>query len=171
MAVPQRSPVLFAPRRTSAPPGPGVGNPGLRPGLALRRRQDLPGSRETPIVRLPCSVDAGRTTCTRPVRCRSVAPGIRKAEAPAKGLSALNSRAFGLAAYASSPGLPHSTQDSLPAAGQALLDGLSTRRAPTEGFRVLLTSHPPSPSFAWRNHIDLSQSFVPFDFKAQGYVV
>jgi hypothetical protein len=32
--------------------------------------------------------------------------------------------AFGLAAYASSPGLPHSTQDSLPAVGQTLLDGL-----------------------------------------------
>src|SRR5262249_25051253 len=50
---------------------------------------------------------------------------------------------------------PTATQDLLPAAGQALLDGLSTRRVPTEGFRVLLTSHPPSPSFAWRNHLDL----------------
>src|SRR5262249_4762861 len=29
----QRALVRFAPRRTSAPPGPGVGNPGLRPGL------------------------------------------------------------------------------------------------------------------------------------------
>jgi hypothetical protein len=35
-----------------------------------------------------------------------------------------HSTAFGLAVYASPPGLPHSTQDSLPAAGQALLDGL-----------------------------------------------
>src|SRR5262249_34841753 len=48
----------------------------LRPGSSRRRRQDLPGSRETPIVRLPCSVDAGRTAGTRPVRCRSVAPGM-----------------------------------------------------------------------------------------------
>jgi hypothetical protein len=48
----------------------------LQPGLALRRRQDLPGSRETPIVRLPCSVDAGRTARTRPMQCRSVAPGM-----------------------------------------------------------------------------------------------
>jgi len=109
---------------------------------------------KTPVARLPCSVDAGRTAGTRPVRCRGVAPGMCKAEAPAKGLSTLNSTAFGLAVYASPPGLPHSTQDSLPAAGQALLGGLSTRRAPTEGFRVLLTSHPPSPSFAWRKHID-----------------
>src|SRR5450631_2997752 len=58
------------------------------------------------MVRLPCSVDAGRTACTRPVRCGSVAPGIRKAKAPAKGLSTLNSMAFGLAVYASPCGLP-----------------------------------------------------------------
>ena len=76
LAVPQRSLVLFAPRRTSAPPGPGVGNPGLRPGLALRRRQDLPSSWGTPIVRLPCSADAGRTAVTRPLQCSSVAPGM-----------------------------------------------------------------------------------------------
>ena len=78
----------------------------LRPGLSLRRRQDLPGSQETPIVRLPCSIDAGRTAGTRPLRCRGVAPGMCKAKAPAKGLSALNSRAFGLAVYASPGGLP-----------------------------------------------------------------
>jgi len=99
-----------------------------------------------PNVRLPCSVDAGRTACTRPVQCRSVAPGIRKAKAPAKGLSTLDSMAFGLAVYASPPGLPQSTQDSLPAVGQTLLDGLSTRRVPSKGFRVFLTSRPPSPS-------------------------
>jgi len=79
----------------------------LRPGLSLRRRQDLPGSRETPIVRLPCSVDAGRTVVTRPLWCNSMAPGVGKAEAPTKGLSTLNSMAFGLAVYASPGGLPH----------------------------------------------------------------
>src|SRR6185369_9713605 len=64
--------------------------------------------------------------------------------------------AFGLAVYASPPGLPQSTQDSLPAVGQTLLDGLLTRRVPTKGFRVL-TSPPPFPSLAWRNHIDRSR--------------
>src|SRR6516164_5177034 len=34
-------------------------------------------------------------------------------------------------------GYPSTTQDSLPAVGQTLLDGLLTRRVPTEGFRVL----------------------------------
>ncbi len=44
--------------------------------------------------------------------------------------------AFGLAVYASQDGLPRPTQDSLPAVGQTLLDGLSTRRVPTKGFKV-----------------------------------
>jgi hypothetical protein len=106
LAVPRRPLVFFAPRRTSAPPGPGVGIPVSPAGTALRRRQDLPRSRGTPMVRLPCSVDAGRTAGTRPVKCRSVAPGMCKAEAPTKGLSTLHSRAFGLAVYASPGGLP-----------------------------------------------------------------
>ena len=48
LAVPQRSLVLFAPRQTSAPPRPGVGNPVAPAGMALRRRQDLPSSWRTP---------------------------------------------------------------------------------------------------------------------------
>src|SRR5262249_19500075 len=43
-------------------------------------------------------------------------------------------------------GYPRPTQDSLPAVGQTLLDGLFTRRVPMRGFRVLPTSHPPLPS-------------------------
>src|SRR5262245_7708319 len=45
-----------------------------------------------------------------------------------------------------SAGYPRPTQDSLPAVGQTLLDGLLTRRVPMRGFRVLATSHPPLPS-------------------------
>ena len=44
--------------------------------------------------------------------------------------------AFGLAVYASPGSLPPPAQDSLPAAGQALPDGLSTRKVPTKGFRI-----------------------------------
>ena len=36
-----------------------------------------------------------------------------------------------------SAGYPRPTQDSLPAAGQALPDGLSTRKVPVKGFRVI----------------------------------
>lgn len=74
-----------------------------------------------------------------------MAPGPRMAKAPAKGLSTLNSMAFGLAVYASQYGLPRPTQNSLPAAGQALPDGLSTRKVPMKGFRSVsyISSSPP----------------------------
>jgi hypothetical protein len=61
LAVPQRPLVLFAPRRTSAPPKPGVGDPVSPAGTSLRKRQDLPSSWRTPIVRLHMfHTDAGR---------------------------------------------------------------------------------------------------------------
>lgn len=45
-------------------------------------------------------------------------------------------------------GYPRPTQDSLPVAGQALPDGLLTRRVPLKGFRGRFpTSHPPFPDF------------------------
>jgi hypothetical protein len=44
--------------------------------------------------------------------------------------------AFGLAVYASQGRFPDTTQDSLPAAGQALLGGLRTRRVPLKGFKA-----------------------------------
>ena len=107
MAVPQRSLVLFAPRRTSAPPRPGVGHPVPPAGMSLRRRQDLPSSWRTPIVRLRLfHTDAGRTAGTRPLQCRGVALGDRTAKAPARGLSTLPSMASGLAVYASPDRLP-----------------------------------------------------------------
>ena len=45
--------------------------------------------------------------------------------------------AFGLAVYASQCRLPNATQDSLPVAGQALLDGVFTRKVPMKGFKVV----------------------------------
>src|SRR5262249_37558338 len=49
-------------------------------------------------------------------------------------------------------GYPDPTQDSLPAVGQTLLGGRSTRRVPTKGFRgVIVTSLPPFPSLLGAN--------------------
>jgi hypothetical protein len=48
-----------------------------------------------------------------------------------KGLSTLNSMAFGLAVYGLQYGLPTSHANSLPAGGQTLLDGFSNLRVPT----------------------------------------
>jgi len=42
------------------------------------------------------------------------------------------------------------TQDSLPAAGQALPDGLSTRRVPTKGFKLTSCSLSSSSKLSWR---------------------
>ncbi len=79
----------------------------LQPGFRRGDEQDLPSSWGTSIVRLHMfQSDAGRTACTRPSQCSSVALGHRKAKAPTKGLSTLNSMAFGLAVYASQCGLP-----------------------------------------------------------------
>ncbi len=78
--------VVFAPRRTSAPPRPGVGHPVSPAGISPRKRQDLPSSWGTTIVRLRMfPSDAGRTACTRPLQCSSVAPERPSAEAPTIG--------------------------------------------------------------------------------------
>jgi hypothetical protein len=157
LAVPQRPLVRFALWRTSAPPKPGVGDPVTPAGISLRRRQDIPSSWGTPIVRLHMfHSDAGRTADTRPLQCRDVALGARKAKAPTKGLSTLNSMAFGLAVYASQCGLPRPTQNSLPAAGQALPDGLSTRKVPLKGFRYASYMSSSLPKLSWRNRANRS---------------
>src|SRR5262245_22756010 len=69
--------------------------------------------------------------------------------------------AFGLAVYASPPGLPQPTQDSLPAVGQTLLGGLLPAGFQRKVSECFVTSHPPSPSFAWRKHIDRSRWEAP----------
>ncbi len=140
------------------PPRPGVGNPVAPAGNLPRRRQDLPSSWGTPIVRLLMFFDSGRTACTRPLRSSSVALGMTKAKAPT--IRVFRSSIAWLSDSLStlrSAGYPNPTQDSLPAAGQALPDGLSTRWVPTKGFKaVSLHAHPPLPSIAWRNAINSS---------------
>jgi hypothetical protein len=119
------------------------GHPVSPAGISPRRRQGLPGSWGTPTVRSPCSVDAGGTADTRPVRYRGAAPGITKARAPATGLSALNSMAFGLAVHASRCGLP------TPRAGLA-----SSRWSGSTGR----ASHPQGSDERFRRVYDISSS-------------
>jgi hypothetical protein len=94
---------------------------------------------------------AGRTADTRPLRRRGVALGHRTAKAPTKGLATLKSMAFGLAVYASWCRSPRPTQNSLPAAGQALPDGLFTRKVPMKGFRSASYISSSLPKLSWRN--------------------
>ncbi len=145
--------VAFAPRRTSAPSRPGVVDPVSPAGILPRKRQELPSSWGTPIVRLHMfQSDSGRTARTRPLRCSSMALGTTTAKAPTKGLSKLNSMAFGLAVYASPGSLPH--HDARLASGR--WSGATGRAFHPQGSyerfqSCILTSHPPFPSFAWHN--------------------
>ena len=128
--------VVFAPRRTSEPPGPGVGNPVSPAGMSLRRQQDLPSSWGTFIIRLPCSkpTPAGLLAPDHKVQQRgpwsSKGKGshdwvFRRSIAwPSDSLSTLRG-----VSYLST------TQNSLPIAGQALPDGISTRKVPMKGFK------------------------------------
>ena len=82
--------------------------------------------------------DAGRTACTRPYSAAAWPLVTKRQRLPRLGLSTLNSMAFGLAVYASQGRSPDTTQDSLPVAGQALLDGVLTRKVPMKGFKVVI---------------------------------
>ena len=52
-------------------------------------------------------------------------------------------------------GYPTTTQDSLPVAGQALLDGVFTRKVPMKGFKVVIYISFPFPKLC------LAQSMQP----------
>ena len=133
-------------------PGGRVGRRGLelvtrclQPGYCRgsNRISQVPGEPRSSVCHVP---NRRRQDCLhQTIQCSSVAPGHQKAEAPTKGLSTLNSTAFGLAVYASQGRLPDTTQDSLPVAGQALLDGLFTRKVPMKGFRVVSYISSPFP--------------------------
>jgi hypothetical protein len=125
----------------------------LQPGILLRRRQDLASSWGISIVHSSMFSRRRQDGCTRPLRCSRVAPGMRKAKAPTKGLSTLNSMAFGLAVYASQCGLPtpHARLASgrwSGATGRAFHPQDSAERFPS----CFLTSHPPFPSFLSQSH-------------------
>ncbi len=71
----ERSLVVFAPRRTSEPPRPGVGHPVTPAGISPRKRQDLPSSWRIPIVRSHMiQSDSGRTADARPITASQHGP-------------------------------------------------------------------------------------------------
>jgi hypothetical protein len=127
--------VAFAPRRTSAPPRPGVGHP-VTPAGNLRgdgRISQVPGQprlsvctcSSTPAGMLAPDQYGAATWPPMGEQQRLLRRVFRRSIAwLSDSLSTLRST-----------GYPDTTQDSLPAAGQALPDGLSTRRVPMKGFR------------------------------------
>ncbi len=136
--------VTFAPRRTSAPPRPGVGHPVSPAGNSPRSEQGSPkflGNPNCPFAHVPirrrrdCLHQTAHSAAAWPLveqRQRLPRKVFRRSIAwLSNSLSTLRRT-----------GYPATTQDSLPAAGQALPDGLSTRKVPTKGFRVTYISSP-----------------------------
>jgi len=147
---------MFAPWRTSEPPGPGVDSPVSPAGYSPRSEQGSPkflGNLDHPFAMF--QTDAGRTADTRPSGAAAWPLVIERQRLPRWGLSTLNSMAFGLAVYASPSSLPPPTQNSLPVAGQALLDGVLTRKVPMKGFKVVDYISSPFPKLC------LAQSMQP----------
>ena len=130
---------MFAPWRTSEPPRPGVDNPVSPAGIRRGANRVLPSSWGTSVIRLPCSnptpagllVSDHCDTAAWPLVCK-------KQRLPRKVFRRSIAWLSDSLSTLRSAGYPYTTQDSLPVAGQALLDGISTRKVPTKGFKVVI---------------------------------
>ena len=81
--------------------------------------------------------DAGRTVCTRPYGTTAWPLVIEGQRLPRKVFRRSIALLSDSLSTLRSADYSNNTQDSLPVAGQALLDGLSTRRVPLKGFKVV----------------------------------
>ena len=138
------------------PPRPGVGNPVSPAGMLPRKQQDLPSSWGTSMVRLPCS---------KPTPAGLLAPdhGVQQRGPWSSKGRGSHDWVFRRSIARLSDSLSTlrrvryltTTQDSLPVAGQALLDGLLTRKVPMKGFKVVNYISSPFPKLC------LAQSMQP----------
>src|ERR1700733_11816240 len=115
--------------------GPGVRDPVPAAGscrLETFRTSQVSGE---PLCLCALFFDPGRISCTLPRRCADAAPAMSTTKAPTIiQLSRLNHTALRLTVYASSGVLPHTTQNSFPAAGQALPGGIANPQGSIERF-------------------------------------
>jgi len=123
-------------------------SPGTSRRALPRRRQGLPSSWGTSIAHLHMLSDSGGTALPRPFGT-GARPWVEEQPRLPRETDFRSSIPW-LWGWLSTPHVTVTrltAQDSLPGAGQALLDGLSTRKVPLKGFQhVLLTSFPPFPS-------------------------
>ena len=104
-----------------------------------------------PHVSMPCSLTPAGLQTHQAVTVRQHGPRTHHDEGSSREvISGLNGTASTLAVYASPRGSPQRTQDSLLAAGQALPDGIRTRRVPTKRFRDVAYITSSFPKLAWR---------------------
>ena len=144
----------FAPQRTSEPLGPGVGNPVSPAGSSPRSEQGSPkflGNHDCPFAHVPIRrrQDCLHQTITVAAAWPLVIEGQKLPRKVFRRSIAWLSDSLSTLRRT---GYPHTTQDSLPAAGQALPDGLSTRKTPAKGVKAANPSHPPFPSFLAQSH-------------------
>jgi len=130
----------------------------LQSGIRRGTNRVLPSSWGTSVIRLPCSSPTPAELLTSD-RCDAAAWPLvcKKQRLPRKvfrsSIAWLSDSLFTLrgVSYLST------TQNSLPIAGQALPDGISTRKVPLEGFKVVDYISSPFPKLAWRNCIDRTE--------------
>ena len=142
---------MFAPWQTSALPRPGVGNPVSPAGNSPRSEQGSPkflGNHNCPFAMV--QTDAGRTVYTRPYGATAWPLVIEGQRLPRKVFRRSIALLSDSLSTLRSTDCSNTTQDSLPVAGQALLDGLSTRRVPLKGFKVVDYISFPLSQTSWR---------------------
>jgi len=112
------------PARDRAVDQPGVGKPGLQSAVTTEMAGSLRFPSD-PHVPAPCSRTPVGPMHARPLRCLGAAPAcVNNGGSRDEKILGLNRTALGLTLYASQLKFPSPTQDSLPAAGQALPGGI-----------------------------------------------
>ncbi len=143
--------VVFAPKRTSEPLGLELVTRCLHPGVRRGANRVLPSSWGTnrPFAHVPIRrrQDCLHQTITVAAAWPLVIEGQRLPRKVFRRSIAWLSDSL---STLRSAGYPRPTQDSLPVAGQALLDGVSTRKIPMKGFRFVIYISFPSLKLTWR---------------------
>ena len=108
----------------------------LQPGIRRGANRVLPSSWGTTIVRSPCPIRRRQDYIrTRPYSAAAWPLLIQRQRLPQSGLRRSMAWLPDSLSTLRRASYPNSTQDSLPAAGQALLDGLSTPQGSVERFQ------------------------------------
>ena len=138
VTIPSAAPVVRSLRSRTPNRGPGVHNPVPLPEIAPGDVQGLPSSWGA--LMCLCHVLRPRRDRTHQALavCRRGPRGVHTEGSPRVVLSRLNSTALALAVYASQWSLLAPTQDSLPAAGQALPGGIGYPQGSYERFQTVV---------------------------------
>jgi len=137
LAIPQEAPGLFRSRRAGcSPTGLELVTRYLRPGRVLVETAASPMFLGNPHLCLCPALRPRRIDRTRPLRCGDAAPILTTRKATAMNFRGSITRLRHSLSTLRRTGHPVTTQDSLPAAGQALPDGLDYPQGSNERFPI-----------------------------------